>query len=242
MLPTHADDHPDRIQITFDDHRLVANILPATLGQRLTGTWTFDLVASALAGGDCQRLLRTGGTAGTRLRGQGAIHPGDLSAQLRPPMFGRSAPAKIACGGDDERGYRLLAPLAPPWEPAPPQHQHLTWSLHQQSALVSSVRGPPISESQLHSLPEQARRRAGDSGACTLLAATCHGITDREGETLDSDIGPRRDRERQDLKYGEPSPLGPLHSDETWHSGLGEPTPCDFPVLLLPHWREAPIP
>ena len=33
-----ADDHPDRIQIAFDDHRLVANaglILPATLAQHL---------------------------------------------------------------------------------------------------------------------------------------------------------------------------------------------------------------
>ena len=45
-----ADDHPDRIQIAFDDHRLVANaglILPATLGgdlggpNWLTGTWTW---------------------------------------------------------------------------------------------------------------------------------------------------------------------------------------------------------
>ena len=35
MLP---DDHPDRIQIAFDDHRLVNNaglILPATLGRHL---------------------------------------------------------------------------------------------------------------------------------------------------------------------------------------------------------------
>ena len=35
MLPRN---HPDRIQIAFDDHRLVANaglILPATLGLRL---------------------------------------------------------------------------------------------------------------------------------------------------------------------------------------------------------------
>ena len=35
MLPPN---HPDRIQITFDDHRLVANaglILPATLARRL---------------------------------------------------------------------------------------------------------------------------------------------------------------------------------------------------------------
>ena len=85
-----ADDHPDRIQIAFDDHRLVANaglILPATLGRHLglpelvdrhldlgrapgranTGDKVMTLVASALAGGDCiddADVLRTGGTAG----------------------------------------------------------------------------------------------------------------------------------------------------------------------------------
>ena len=85
-----ADDHPDRIQIAFDDHRLVANaglILPATLGRHLglpqlvdrrlglgrapgranTGDKVMTLVASALAGGDCiddDDVLRTGGTAG----------------------------------------------------------------------------------------------------------------------------------------------------------------------------------
>ena len=84
-----ADDHPDRIQIAFDDHRLVANaglILPATLGRQLglpelvdrhldlgrapgranTGDKVMTLVASALAGGDCiddADVLRTGGTA-----------------------------------------------------------------------------------------------------------------------------------------------------------------------------------
>ncbi len=45
-----SDDHPDRIQIAFDDHRLVANaglILPATLGRHLglpqlvDRTWTW---------------------------------------------------------------------------------------------------------------------------------------------------------------------------------------------------------
>ncbi len=83
-----SDDHPDRIQITFDDHRLVANaglILPATLGRHLglpqlvdrrldlgrapgranTGDKVMTLVASALAGGDCiADALRAGGTAG----------------------------------------------------------------------------------------------------------------------------------------------------------------------------------
>ena len=87
MLPL---DHPDRIQISFDDHRLVANaglILPVTLAQHLglrelvqqrldlgnapgranTGDKMLTLVASALAGGDCiddADVLRTGGTAG----------------------------------------------------------------------------------------------------------------------------------------------------------------------------------
>ena len=87
MLPRND---PDRIQITFDDHRLVANaglILPATLAQHLglpqlvqqrlglgnapgranTGDKMMTLVASALAGGDCiddADVLRIGGTAG----------------------------------------------------------------------------------------------------------------------------------------------------------------------------------
>ena len=73
MLPRN---HPDRIRIAFDDHRLVANaglILPATLahclglpqlvrkhlslgdapGRANTGGKVMTLVASALAGGDC---------------------------------------------------------------------------------------------------------------------------------------------------------------------------------------------
>ena len=86
MLPSND---PDRTQITFDDHRLVANaglILPATLAQHLglpqlvqqrldlgnapgranTGDKIVTLVASALAGGDCiddADVLRTGRTA-----------------------------------------------------------------------------------------------------------------------------------------------------------------------------------
>ena len=86
MLPL---DHPDRIQIAFDDHRLVANaglLLPVTLAQHLglrelvdnhvdlraalgranAGDQMLTLVASALAGGDCiddADVLRTGGTA-----------------------------------------------------------------------------------------------------------------------------------------------------------------------------------
>ena len=88
MLPRN---HPDRIQITFDDRRLVANaglFLPATLARHLglpelvrqrldlgdapgranTSDKMMTLVASALAGGDCiddADVLRTGGTACT---------------------------------------------------------------------------------------------------------------------------------------------------------------------------------
>ena len=84
MLPL---EQPDRIQIAFDDHRLVANaglLLPVTLAQRLglsqlvdrhvdlgrapgranTGDKMLTLVASALAGGDCiddADALRAGG-------------------------------------------------------------------------------------------------------------------------------------------------------------------------------------
>ena len=84
MLPL---EQPDRIQIAFDDHRLVANVgllLPVTLAQRLglsqlvdrhvdlgrapgranTGDKMLTLAASALAGGDCiddADVLRAGG-------------------------------------------------------------------------------------------------------------------------------------------------------------------------------------
>ena len=83
--------HPDRIRVVFDDHRLVANaglLLPATLARHLglpelvqqrldlgdapgranAGDKMMTLVASALAGGDCiddADVLRTGGTACT---------------------------------------------------------------------------------------------------------------------------------------------------------------------------------
>ena len=81
--------HPDRIRIAFDDHRLVANaglLLPVTLAQHLglrelvdshldlgdapgranTGDKMLTLVASALAGGDCiddAEAMRAGRTS-----------------------------------------------------------------------------------------------------------------------------------------------------------------------------------
>ena len=109
MLPP---DRPDRIQIAFDDHRLVANaglLLPVTLAQRLglsqlvdrhfdlgdapgranTGDKMMTLVASALAGGDCiddADTLRTGGTA--RTLGGTVKAPSTLGTFLRSFRWG----------------------------------------------------------------------------------------------------------------------------------------------------------
>ena len=104
--------HPDRIQVAFDDHRLVNNaglILPATLalhlglpqlvqkhldlgdapGRANTGDKVMTLVASALAGGDCiddTDVLRTGGTA--RTLGGTVKAPSTLGTFLRSFRWG----------------------------------------------------------------------------------------------------------------------------------------------------------
>ena len=109
MLPRND---PDRIRITFDDHRLVANaglILPATLAQRLglgelvdrhldlgdapgranAGDKLMTLVASALVGGDCiddADALRCGGTG--RVLGCVVKAPSTLGTFLRSFRWG----------------------------------------------------------------------------------------------------------------------------------------------------------
>ena len=109
MLPRN---HPDRIQIAFDDHRLVSNaglILPSTLalhlglpqlvdrhldlgdapGRANPGDEMMTLVASALAGGDCiddADVLRTGGTA--RAIGCVVKAPSTLGTFLRSFRWG----------------------------------------------------------------------------------------------------------------------------------------------------------
>ena len=109
MLPHN---HPDRIQIAFDDPRLVANaglLLPATLAHRLglpaladshlnlgdapgranPGDKLMTLVASALVGGDCivdADVLRAGGTA--RVLGCTVKAPSTLGTFLRSFRWG----------------------------------------------------------------------------------------------------------------------------------------------------------
>ena len=109
MLPP---EHPDRIRVAFDDHRLVANaglLLPATLALRLglgelvdryldlgsapgranTGDKLMTLVASALVGGDCiddADALRSGGTG--RVLGCTLKAPSTLGTFLRSFRWG----------------------------------------------------------------------------------------------------------------------------------------------------------
>ena len=105
-------EHPDRIHVTFDDHRLVANaglILPVTLAHHLglgelvarhvdlgrapgranTCDKMMTLVASALAGGDCidaAAALRAGGT--DRVLGCVVKAPSTLGTFLRSFRWG----------------------------------------------------------------------------------------------------------------------------------------------------------
>ena len=104
--------HPDRIHVAFDDHRLVANaglLLPVTLAHHLglgelvdrhvdlgdapgranPGDKMLTLVASALAGGDCiddADVLRTGSTA--RVLGCAVKAPSTLGTFLRSFRWG----------------------------------------------------------------------------------------------------------------------------------------------------------
>ena len=125
MLPRN---HPDRIRIVFDDHRLVANaglLLPATLarhlGLRELVDHHLDLGRRAGAGQHRRQADDPGGLSHGRRRlhrrrrcvahrgdglhpgrhGQGAIHPGDLPAQLpvgpRPPA-GPGEPGAVGPG------------------------------------------------------------------------------------------------------------------------------------------------
>ena len=107
-----APECPDRIQIAFDDHRLVANVgltLPVTLAHHLglgelvdnhvdlgdapgranAGDKLLTLVASALAGGDCiddADVLRTGETE--RVLGCKVKAPSTLGTFLRSFRWG----------------------------------------------------------------------------------------------------------------------------------------------------------
>ena len=137
MLPL---EHPDRIQIAFDDHRLVNNaglLLPATLAQRVglraLVDRHLDLGGCAGAGergrqdADAGRF-RAGGRRlhrrrrcaacgadllGAGVHGQSALHPGDVPAQLPVgpcPSAGPGEPGAAGPGLGRWGGTRRLAP------------------------------------------------------------------------------------------------------------------------------------
>ena len=126
MLPL---EHPDRIQIAFDDHRLVNNaglLLPATLAQHVgprelvdrhldlgdapgranAGDKLLTLVASALAGGDC-------------IDDADALRAGRTSPVLGCMVKAPSTPAFARAGSGDVPAQLPVGPRAPagPGEP-----------------------------------------------------------------------------------------------------------------------------
>ena len=115
MLPRN---HPDRIHVAFDDHRLVANaglILPATLAQHLglpqlvdrhldlgraprpSQSWRQDIDPGGLRPGRGRlhrrrrHVARWRNCPGSGLCGQGAIHPRFREGRL----WGRSCAASV---------------------------------------------------------------------------------------------------------------------------------------------------
>ena len=112
-----SDNHPDRIHVAFDDHRLVANaglLLPVTLGRHLGLPQLVDRHLGLGLGDGLGRHRRQGDDAGGlclggrrlhrrrrrvarwrygrchRLRGQGAIRPGYLPVSvLKNVLCGR---------------------------------------------------------------------------------------------------------------------------------------------------------
>ena len=126
MLPL---EHPDRIQIAFDDHRLVNNaglLLPATLAQHVglrelvdrhldlgyapgranAGDKILTLVASALASGDC-------------IDDADALRAGRTSSVLGCMVKAPSTPAFARAGSGDLPAQLPVGPCPPagPGEP-----------------------------------------------------------------------------------------------------------------------------
>ena len=138
-------EYPDRIQVSFDDHRLVANaglLLPVTLAQHWglrefvdshvdlgaapgrvnTGDKIVTLVASAMAGGDCidaADASRTGRTA----RVLGCVIKAPSTPRFREGrLWGRSCAA--SCGAN----VRQVQPAQGPFYDLP-VGQHLEGGL-----------------------------------------------------------------------------------------------------------------
>ena len=181
--------NPDRIRILFDDHRLVANaglLLPATLARHLglrelvdhhldlggapgranTGDKMLTLVASALAGGDCiddaRCAARWWDGRCSRLRGQGAIHPGDLPAQLPVGACPSTRPREPPVVGPGLGPWGRTRRLAPDHRPGL-DHLRDLWTGQGGSAPPRLYRRPRLSPAAGHC--RRHRRRADGPAA-----------------------------------------------------------------------------
>ena len=161
MLPRN---NPDRIQIAFDDHRLVANaglILPVTLAGRLglaelvdhgvdlgdapgranAGDKMLTLVASALAGGDCiddADALRAGRTE--QVLGGTVKAPSTLGTFLRSFRWGHVRQLDRVSRELLARAWAAGAgpgddPLTIAW--TPPSARHMGWPRRARSATTT---------------------------------------------------------------------------------------------------------
>ena len=165
MLPRND---PDRIQIAFDDRRLVANaglLLPVTLAQRLglrelvddhidlgdapgranTGDKMLTLVASALAGGDCiddADALRAGGTE--QVLGCAIKAPSTLGTFLRSFRWGHVRQLDRVSRELLARAWAAGAgpgddPLTIDW--TPPSARPMAWPRRARSATTTLASG-----------------------------------------------------------------------------------------------------
>ena len=218
MLPQN---NPDRIRIAFDDHHLVANaglLLPATLarhlGLRELVDHHLDLSGAPGRANTGHKMLthgrlRAGGRRMhrrrrcaacwwdgrcSRPRGQGAIHPRDLPAQLslgaRPPTRPRESPVAGTrmgrrgrtrrCAFDHRLGFDHLRDL---WTgqggSAPPRLHRRPWlspaardrRRHRGRADVPAARGPGQHRPRCRPLPAGATSCGRRWGGCATPGA-----------------------------------------------------------------------
>ena len=173
MLPQNK---PDRIRILFDDHRLVANaglLLPATLARHLglrelvdhhldlggapgrANTRGQDADAGRFRAGR-RRLHRRRRCAArwwdgrcSRLRGQGAIHPGDLPAQLPVGACPSTRPREPRVAGPGLAGRGGTRRRAPDHRPGL-DHLRDLWTGQGGSAPPRLYRRPRLSPAAGH--------------------------------------------------------------------------------------------
>ena len=173
MLPRN---HPDRIRIVFDDHRLVANaglLLPATLARHLglgeLVDYHLDLGMRAGAGehrrqADDPGCVCAGGRRLHRRRrcvahrgdglhpgrhGQGAIHPGHLPAQLPVGPRPSTRPGEPGAAGTGLGRWGGTATRRSPSTSIPPSARPTDWPRRAPGKHVGHAPAPGMCLSRL---------------------------------------------------------------------------------------------